>query len=312
MDLDQLAIETFTLKSPYAGMNPFNMNQSAEHGRDDFWRVDEVIEQDVEGPLKFAGLDESEDLLNDYPEDSFADEAESIRSWLYPEGPGLLFRVDRLGPTFCLRGMISKNLKADFERLGKETEILTEVFRLDPAHQKSDSIDQVLFYETQSIELAEVIYDQLFNRRLPVEEDLLCNLSDPGFSWWFKKVDQTFKIYFRSHGVTRVEDCVRLGPIGDRKIAVMRLSQLQPLLLNCPGVKSFELTDKKAQFSFEGQSEAELSQMNEILDLFLKGRTPTNLIHESEKNHQKTLSYYLSEVAALRSFWLEVEAQISS
>lgn len=310
MDLDQLALETFTLKSPYAGMNPFTLNQSSpssnENGRDDFWRVDEVMEQDQEGPLRFAGLEISTDI------DRFADEAESIRSWLYPEGPGLLFRVDRLGPTFCLRGMISKNLKADFERLGKDTEILTDVFRLDPITHKSDSIDQVLFYETQSVELAEVIYDQLFNRRLPVEEDLLCNLSDPGFSWWFKQKDQTFKIYFRSHGVTRVEDCVRLGPIGDRKIAVMRLTQLQPLLLNCPGVKGFELTDKKAQFSFEGESEAELEVMNEVLDLFLKGRSPTNLIHESEKGHNKTLSYYLSEVAALRSFWLEVEAQISS
>jgi hypothetical protein len=271
MDLDQLALETFNLKSPYQGKNPF---ESVE----DFW--------------------------SDSERDNVAQaEADSLREWLYPEGPGLIYRIDQNGSTFCLRGEPVTSIRAAFDRLNEDADRLHEVFRTEGA------LDEILFFETESVELAEVVRDQLFNRRFPIEEDVLCNLSDPGFSWWLRRGPLGLDLYFRSHGINRARELKGLGPMGDRSIASLRFKQLLELLSTELTYQQLKCSEKQISFQVAPVS---LVLLNELGDFLEHGQTPERILDVLAQSGNQTLYYYTQELVALRLFWLEVEHELKN
>lgn len=284
MDLDQLALETLNLKTTFRGKNPFDIHRfdKLPEPLEEFWSDDEVEPT----PLR--------------------SEVDSLQEWLYPEGPGLLFVFARTGPTFCLRGIVAKCIKDEYEKIKSDYLLLSDYFRLEA---DEENIDHVRFHETGSVELAEVIRDQFFNRRFPIEEDVLCNLSDPGFSWWLRKGTMACDLYFRSHGVNRAQELVGLGPMGDRGIASLRFRSLLEQLSMLGSITELNCTEKQVGFKIAPVS---LDLMKEWTDFLEFGILPQNFLRHLEELKDKTLYYYTQELAALRVFWIEIEHELKN
>jgi hypothetical protein len=98
------------------------------------------------------------------------------------EGPGVVYYIEKGVSTFCIRGLVSDDLAWEQDLLESKDKDFLKLFRL--TENELDQIEKIGFFPTPSLEIAESIVKIMMNRRFPVAEASLCNLSDPGFSWW--------------------------------------------------------------------------------------------------------------------------------
>jgi hypothetical protein len=164
------------------------------------------------------------------------------------------------------------------------------------------------YFETPTIEQAQAVIDQMSNRRFPKQEDLLCNISDPGFSWWMDLEYDRFEVFFRSHGINRMEKYIQLGPIGDQKMAALRMGQVQTLLRSSFPVSEFSSTDKGFAV---GTLKPEHLGFKSFRDVFVKGENFTNFENFPDNTLGRTLYFYFHELASIRRFWIEVQSKLS-
>lgn len=270
MDFGQLANETFELDGPFRGRSPFDCS-----------RDDSQVALDIFG--------EGEVLPT---------HAHEI---LYPKSPGLVYWIDAAGSTFGLRGLHTGNISQVFQSLKAGEPDLLKKLRVD----SDESVEgpDFYFFETQTIEQSEVLADQYLRRRFPFSEEMVCNLSDPGFSWWMQDDLQNFTLSFKTVGRKGDAESIQLGPIGDRNIASMRLAELEhyfPLAQLSCSEKAFSLSGARSEGPY----------FDELRKLFLDGETPHQCLELlAQKN--KTLGFYLGELAVLRSFWIDLADKLN-
>lgn len=230
---------------------------------------------------------------------------------LYPETPGVIYKIDNGPSTFCVRGYSVTNIHEAFLELHSPTSSKRPILKLSAEEDAS----QVLFFETKSFELAEAIREQIINRRFPHQEDAVCNISDPGFSWWMNVNDLDengqrlgrFEIFFRSHGINRAEKYIQLGPIGDGSIAALRMNQARTLLRSSFPISEFSCDDKS--FTVASQKPDHLSFIS-FKNIFLEGVNTTEMENFPDNSMGRTLFYYFHELAIVRKFWIEVKRKL--
>lgn len=257
--------------------------------------------------------DLADNLIQDIPAlpevESAVDVFTQVR--VLPETPGIIYKIDNAISTFCVRGYSALNIKQAFAELGDMDSAKRIVLKLEP----QVGLDTVQFFETKSFELAESIREQVINRRFPHQEDSLCNLSDPGFSWWMN-IDQSnsslgeqgrFEIFFRSHGINRAEKYIQLGPIGDGSIAALRMNQARTLLRSSFPISEFSCDDKS--FTVASSKPDHLSFIS-FKNIFLEGVNQTELENFPDNGVGRTLFYYFHELAIVRKFWIEVKTKL--
>jgi hypothetical protein len=227
----------------------------------------------------------------------------------YPNTPGVIYKIDRSGSTFCVRGFSTSSIQESMIDLGKESSDLRSLLKILPA----DSIDSsVIFFQTSSFELALSIKEQILNRRFPLIEDSVCNISDPGFSWWMNIEDESdgsekFQIFFRSHGVFRTEKYIQLGPIGDGAVAALKLNQARSLFSCSFPISEFSCDDKC--FTVATTKPDHLSFIS-FLKIFLTGENNTDIENFPDNPMGRSLYYYFHELAIVRKFWIEVKTKL--
>lgn len=218
-----------------------------------------------------------------------------------PLAPGIIFRIDRGTNTFCVRGFTTENINYQLKALPYESAKLM----LLKAQNENDNI---FYFETKTFEVAEIIKDQIINRRFPIQEDAVCNISDPGYSWWMDVTPGRFEIHFKSNSIQRAEKFVKLGPVGDSKIAMLRLNQAHALLRSSFPLTEFSCTDKSLVVA---TSKPDHSSFLSFQNIFLQGENHTCPENFPDNSTGKTLYFYFLELATLRKFWIEVEAKLS-
>lgn len=218
-----------------------------------------------------------------------------------PLAPGIIFRIDRGANTFCVRGFTTENINYQLKALPYESAKLM----LLKAQNENDNI---FYFETKTFEVAEIIKDQIINRRFPIQEDAVCNISDPGYSWWMDVTPGRFEIHFKSNSIQRAEKFVKLGPVGDSKIAMLRLNQAHALLRSSFPLTEFSCTDKSLVVA---TSKPDHSSFLSFQNIFLQGENHTCPENFPDNSTGKTLYFYFLELATLRKFWIEVEAKLS-
>lgn len=234
--------------------------------------------------------------LSDHLLQSFTD----VISPKYPEGPGLVFRIDRGAGTFCLRGVATTSIAESFKMLDARDESLLRKLKLE------DDVENVRFFESGSLERAEVIRDQLFNRRFPIEEDRICNISDPGFSWWMEKSETSLQIFYQSISVDRATTLTKLGPIGDGKIASRFFMYLETELAKMMPLTHFSSEPRSFKICCESPNEL----FSLFVSLFAEGKDVFSHPGFERIKTIPTLFFYLSELSTLRQFWLSVEDDV--
>lgn len=220
-----------------------------------------------------------------------------------PEAPGIIFKIDNGPSTFCVRGFSALNIREAFNEIADSSASKRIVLKLD----KESSLDDVNFFETKSFELAEAIREQIVNRRFPHQEDSVCNISDPGYSWWMNVMPNGFEIFFRSHGINRAEKYIQLGPIGDGGVAALRMNQARTLLRSSFPISEFSCDDKS--FTVTSAKPEHLSFIS-FRNIFLEGVNQTELENFPDNSVGRTLFYYFHELAIVRKFWIEVKTKL--
>lgn len=207
----------------------------------------------------------------------------------YPSRPGLIYRIDQSRSTFCVRGIATDSIRDEF--------------------RKNEELKGHAFFECPSVEIAQSVFDQIFNRRFPFHEDLMFNLSDPGFSWFMEHDEKSFKVYFKSYAASGAEKPIKLGPIGDSKVATTLIPHAVEFFRFLFPILEFSCTEKV--FSLETDPQSDKTFFEFFKNVFLKGKNEFNLEEFAELPHLKTISCYLNEVASVRQFWLKIENNLN-
>jgi hypothetical protein len=275
-------------------------------------RLEECVEEnnDTQSDLKFQNMNEdtlNEDYYFDLADEFAEDVTPSIA--LYPESPGVIYKIDRSGSTFCVRGYSTKSIYESMLELNSGVKEKRAILKLDDL---DDISSRVCYFPTATIELAQVVKEQIINRRFPLVEDSVCNISDPGFSWWMNIEDDEegngkFQIFFRSHGIFRTEKYIQLGPIGDGSVAALRLNQARSLFNGSFPISEFSCDDKC--FTVATSKPDHLSFVS-FIKIFLTGENYTDIENFPDNNTGRSLFYYFHELAVVRKFWIEVKTKL--
>lgn len=221
----------------------------------------------------------------------------------YPVGPGILYVPEFGGSTFCIRGVSTDSISRTYKELVSGSPRLQKKFK-----NTEFNLSKISFFETKSFELAETVADQLINRRLLFNEEFVCNISDPGFSWWLDIEQDGFKVYFRSFGVDITESCIKLGPIGDRLVASLRWKQVHDYLSQFISFSEFSIDDASLVIKVDDPKEPHFMKLKE---LFTFGDSEGLFDELRETPSGKTLYYYFLELETVRSFWLKIEEKLA-
>lgn len=230
----------------------------------------------------------------------------------YPHAPGIIYKLDSSIGTFCVRGFPTENIALAMKDIYKSTSPKRSQLKLG----EEDGLSQVKFFVTKSVELAEAIKEQIVNRRFPHQEDSVCNISDPGFSWWMNadelnemgEASGRFEIFFKAHGVNRMDKFIQLGPIGDSTLAIQKMNQARTLLNDSFPIIEYSCDEKN--FSVATSKPDHLGFIA-FKNIFLHGENETELENFPDTSVGRSLFYYLQELATVRKFWIEVKASLS-
>lgn len=229
-----------------------------------------------------------------------------------PDEPGLLYHIQKSTSVFVIRTLVSKNIREDYFRILEEPVNYPSLRLLEGG---IDTIGQRLrFFVVGDHSQAEIIHDQLCNRRFPMNEEMICNLSDPGFSWWLSPKTLGFQLAF-TLSVGLGDGVLKLGPLGDQQLALRNFQKLQQLISSTGLSLNIQNEVNKVQFN-----DGDEFLIEELKDLFEFGvlneglKKIFKLIAQKVKDHSdlETIWFYLQEVAALRRFWIQVQYDVNS
>lgn len=228
-----------------------------------------------------------------------------------PEEPGVLYHVQKSTSIFVIRTFVSKNIREDYQQILKSPEDYPSLRLLEGA---GDEVDKRLrFFLVENPFQAEIIHDQLNNRRFPIHEEMMCNISDPGFSWWLTSKGEGFQLSF-TMSVASSDTTVKLGPLGDQQLALKNFRKLENIMTDAGLSLNIQNEMSRVQFA-----EGEEFLMEELKDLFHYGVVSDSMkdlfkLLSKSVSDQSTLEmswYYLQELAAMRRFWIQIQYDLS-
>lgn len=228
-----------------------------------------------------------------------------------PTGPGILYHLQCASSIFVVRTLVSANIRDDYAKILENPENYPSLRLVD---EENVALEKLRYFVVDNQYQAEIIHDHLNNRRFPIFEERMCNLSDPGFSWWLSKRGASFQISFNL-SVISGDGIVKLGPLGDHQLASKTFFELGQLL-GQTGL-SFNIQNEINRIQF---AEGEPLLQEEFQDLFefgVIGQGLVDLFKILSRREQKTALlestwYYLQELACMRRFWIQIQFDLSA
>lgn len=228
----------------------------------------------------------------------------------YPAGPGLIYHLQKTTSLFVIRTLVSQNIREDYLKILENPENYPSLRLLEGGPE--DIEKKLRFFILDNHLQAEIIHDQICNRRFPVNEEMMCNLSDPGFSWWLTKKPLGFQISFT---MSVSDSSTKLGPIGDQQLALKSFQQMESLMHEAGLDLNIQNESNRVQFN-EGE-EFLLEELKDLFEFGVIGQEMKNffkLLARRIQDHSQleTLWLYLQEIAAMRRFWIQVQYDLSN
>jgi hypothetical protein len=242
------------------------------------------------------------------PEDvAVAEEKESSEE--LPAAPGILYHLQRSSSVFVIRTLVSENIRESFQKVIERPEDYPSL-RLT----QEEGTSKLRYFVSEDLSQAEIIHDQLNNRRFPVYEEYMCNLSDPGFSWWLSKKEGLFQVSFNM-AVNGAHGTVKLGPLGDQQLAGKTFLMLSQLLQDA-GLE-FEIQNEQSRLQFTQGESVLMEEFQDLFEFGVVGDTITNLFKflarkVNNNTDLETMWYYLQELSHVRRFWIQVQYDLNA
>ena len=227
-----------------------------------------------------------------------------------PQAPGLFFHLAQQSGTFIIRTLASANLALDHASISQHPE---EYPSLRLVSAEGSELEQLDWFTCDSLEEAQMVHARVGHRRFPLREEEVCNLSDPGFSWWLESRAGSFTLYSKRSVLKAGPESI--GPLADPQLAPHRWQELTSLLAQLPlelgmGMEGSRYYMSAAQdawvvdeFSRVFREGVISPELNDLFRLLNKRGVPTGQL--------ETCWFFLSEMAAIRRFWLAIEDRLS-
>jgi len=230
----------------------------------------------------------------------------------YPSEPGILYHLQKSASLFVIRTLVSQNIRHDYKKIIDNPGEYPSLRLVDG--EMVDLEKKLRFFILDNHLQAEIIHDQISNRRFPVNEETMCNLSDPGFSWWLTRKADGFQISF-TLSVASDENTEKLGPIGDQQMAV-RNFQLMESLMQKAGLE-INIQNETNRVQFNDGEDFLLEELKEIFEFGVIGESMENLFkllarRIGDHSQLETLWLYLQEIAAMRRFWIQIQYDLGN
>lgn len=240
-----------------------------------------------------------------------AREVEILRPGL-PTDPGVLYHIQKSPSIFVIRTLVSHNIREDYLKILENPEDYPSLRLVEGNPEELES--RLRFFIVENQYQAEVIHDQLNNRRFPVDEEMMCNLSDPGFSWWMTRKDSTLQVAFNLS--SSLDDCaVKLGPLGDRELAVRSFLSFGELLSKS-GLE-LSVQNEPNRVVFEEKEALLLQDIQDLFEMGVIGEGITDLFRLLAKKSEtdgelESTWYYFQELASIRRFWIQIQYDLQA
>ncbi len=215
------------------------------------------------------------------------------------EASGLFFRVETGSNTFCIRGVPTQSLDDGVTKIHDGDREILKRLKVD----SNEALNSLKFFETDSFGDAEKVVRQIANRRFPYDEELLCNLSDPGPYWWMDLAGESCNVYFTTNRIDRGRDLINLGPIGDPRIASLKFRESAKIIGELFLVDEFSCSEKFLTIkSLKNRSE----RFSSFVDIFRTGEFESSLRDQILELGGYDICEYLHGLALARKFWIEI------
>lgn len=229
----------------------------------------------------------------------------------FPEEPGIIYHVQKTKSVFVVRTFVSQNIRQDFTQILEKPEDYPSLRLLEGGLE--DLAHRLKFFIVEEASQAEIIHDQIHNRRFPMYEEMMCNISDPGFSWWLTKKLKGFQLSFTMSVAS--DDTIKLGPLGDREIAIRNFQSLETLITSA-GIE-MNIQNETNRVQFTDCEEFILEELKDVFEFGVITETMTDLFKIlSKQTHDasalQTTWFYLQELAAMRRFWIQIQFDLNS
>lgn len=230
----------------------------------------------------------------------------------FPEESGLIYHVQKTTSVFVIRTFVSQNIRKDYLAIMEAPENYPSLRLLEGGSENIAS--KLKFFLVEDPSQAEIIHDQLHNRRFPVHEEMICNISDPGFSWWLTKKNKSFQLAF-TMSVANESGTIKLGPLGDKELALKFFKDFESLVTSAGIEMNIQNETNRVQFT-----DCEEFILEELKDVFEFGVVSDTMRDLFKILSKKSLSasklestwFFLQEIAAMRRFWIQIEFDLNA
>jgi hypothetical protein len=225
---------------------------------------------------------------------------------IIPQSPGVLYHMQDGAAVFAVRTLVVDDVAEGCALVLAHPEEYPSLRLLE---DNGDPESRLRWFSTETRDIAQHLHERVGQRRFPKHEADVCNLSDPGYSWWLETAASSLRLHGKLHRVRDGVTC--LGPLHDVNIGALRWGELSKLLPKLPVDVEVEIGSAKFGLASEGApwlveeftrvfSTGDVSQ--ELRELFRlmgkRGGDPTAL---------ESCWFFLQEAAAVRRFWRELQ-----
>ncbi|MCM2350374.1 MAG: hypothetical protein NDI69_10165 [Bacteriovoracaceae bacterium] len=230
----------------------------------------------------------------------------------FPEEAGVIYHIQKASSVFVIRTLVSANIREDYLKIMESPEDYPSLRLLDGGND--DVSGRLKFFLVENLFQAEIIHDQIHNRRFPIHEEMICNISDPGFSWWLTKKEKGFQLAF-TMSVASDAETIKLGPLGDRELALRNFQTLEELVTSA-GIE-MNIQNETNRVQFTDCEEFILEELKDVFEFGVVTETMQELFKtlagQIKKNSSlQTTRLYFQELAAMRRFWIQVQFDLNS
>ncbi|MFP5457939.1 MAG: hypothetical protein ACLGG7_04340 [Bacteriovoracia bacterium] len=242
-------------------------------------------------------------------EETWEPQAEDLDEVVVPSAPGLVFHLEQSRGTFVVRTLPTENMQLAVAAIKESPE---DYPSLRFVTDVGGNFSKLRWFEFATLGEAEVVHQRVGQRRFPQREEDVCNLSDPGFSWWLEPTHDGFVIHSKM-GLLK-EGLTRLEPLADAQLAPYRWNVLAQILGQLP--IDVEIRQENNRLVMSAQNDQWLLQ--EFLSIFKRGEVTQELQDVFRLLSKRgtppalleTCWFFLTEMAAVRRFWMAVEDQL--
>ena len=277
--------------------------------------VDETFnlstENKIERPSDFnISHDESLEFSN-LPEVTETEEiSEIITKESAPSTTGIVFNLQRFTSTFVIRMVASQNIADTYQDIQESPEDYPNLRLI-----KNGEVDcsGLHYFECATVEGVNSIIKELNNKRFPYYEEDICNISDPGFTWWLKDNIGSFQLYFNLSQTSDMDNLIKLGPLGNKQMASQNFQDFYFFFSSLFTIKNFVATRSKVEISSTHPYDQYFSFVKSALiqgeisnELVRKMDQIGSFLNEKDREEFGIARTYITQLSYVRKFWLYI------